>query len=392
MPAVLNLPSLLPLTRAGLALGLLMVQGPALSAQDLQRTLVTQLGAAESTPTDQLFELGHQLLDSAPENTDTFRNALIAALEGQSEKARLAGAVALKALKPDATYAKDLLKLIEPLATSSDDGVRALSMALCADPASFQRFTLPDVRKLVETNCKDELVPPLVRIEAALALWRIGNEADMQTAKSTLELFLRSSDRELQVRGALALADLNVEGGKAWSILREIEDEPTDFGRRAKLFLQREEERREFAHNLSRLAERLHGAATPETTDNNYRLLDELKSRIRFNHVRGAEVTDQELLEYAAKGMLMGLDPHSTFFTSDEYKRFFFDLDREYGGIGAFVNFDQDDDFSIVRPIYSGPAYTAGLLSGDKILEVDGWETRDHTSDEIISRLKGKPG
>ena len=149
MPAVLNLPSLLPLTRAGLALGLLMVQGPALSAQDLQRTLVTQLGAAESTPTDQLFELGHQLLDSAPENTDTFRNALIAALEGQSEKARLAGAVALKALKPDATYAKDLLKLIEPLATSSDDGVRALSMALCADPASFQRFTLPESRFMI---------------------------------------------------------------------------------------------------------------------------------------------------------------------------------------------------------------------------------------------------
>jgi carboxyl-terminal processing protease len=89
--------------------------------------------------------------------------------------------------------------------------------------------------------------------------------------------------------------------------------------------------------------------------------------------------------------VVAGLDPHSTFFTSDDYKRFFFELNREYGGIGAFVNFDQDNDFSIVRPIYSGPAYEAGLRSGDKILEVDGWETAGHTSDEIVLRLKGRP-
>ena len=89
--------------------------------------------------------------------------------------------------------------------------------------------------------------------------------------------------------------------------------------------------------------------------------------------------------------MLRALDRHSAFFTSDEFKRFFFDLNREYGGIGAFVNFDQDDVFSIVRPIYSGPGLRAGLRSGDKILKVDGWETGRHTSDEIISRLKGAP-
>jgi C-terminal processing protease CtpA/Prc len=44
-----------------------------------------------------------------------------------------------------------------------------------------------------------------------------------------------------------------------------------------------------------------------------------------------------------------------------------------------------------VRPIYSGPAYEVGLRSGDKVLEVDGWETTGHTSDEIVLRLKGRP-
>src|SRR5690606_17990248 len=113
--------------------------------------------------------------------------------------------------------------------------------------------------------------------------------------------------------------------------------------------------------------------------------------QVQALHPQGLDVSDQSLIERAAKGMLSALDRHTDYFTSDEYQRFFFDLNRDYGGIGAFVNFDQDDDFSIVRPIYSGPAYRAGLKTGDKILAIDGWETRDHTSDEIIARLKGKP-
>ena len=392
MPVVQNCHSIFS-TLVKLTLAFALAGGASLTAQDLQRTLLTQLAAAESTPTEQIFELGNRLLDSAPENDDTFRNALLEVVVDLPEKAKLAAAVAIKALKTDATYGVDLIGLLEPLAGSADAGIRGMALALCGDGTEFNTRVLPDVRKLVEKNCKDELVPPLVRIEAALALWRIGSNDQRGLAKTTLEQFLRSSDRELQVRGSLALADLNVEGGKAWSILREIRDEPTDFGRRAGLFLQREEERREFERNLARLAERVHGGGGgPQLEASDYKLLDELKSRIRFMHVRGGEVTDQELLEYAAKGMLMGLDPHSTFFTSEEYKKFFFDLDREYGGIGAFVNFDQDGDFSIVRPIYSGPAYHAGLLSGDKILEVDGWETGGHTSDEIIKNLKGRPG
>ncbi|MCR9246997.1 MAG: S41 family peptidase [bacterium] len=383
------------LTRPAPALGLLLAGAlltarPA-SAQDLERVLRTQLGAADGAPVEQLFEVGNQLLDEAPESDDAFRNALVTAVEGTGEKARLAAAVALKGLKEDATYGRDLLALLEPLSGSEDEGIRAMAIALCGDRAAFNTRVLPDVRELVEKNCKDELVPPLVRIEASLALWGIGSNGQRAVAKTTLEQFLRSSDRDLVVRGALALAQMNVESGKAWSVLREIKDEPTTYGRQARLFLQRAEMRREFDRDLARLAEKLHGQPDGGG-DTDYRLLDELRSRIRFTHVRGGDLSDQELLEFAAKGMLQGLDRHSTFFTGDEYKKFFFDLDREYGGIGAFVNFDQDDDFSIVRPIYSGPAYRAGLRSGDKILEVDGWETSGHTSDEIIRRLKGRPG
>jgi len=51
-----------------------------------------------------------------------------------------------------------------------------------------------------------------------------------------------------------------------------------------------------------------------------------------------------------------------------------------------------DGFFTIVRPIYSGPAFEVGLRTGDRILSVEGWTTVEQPNDEIIRRLKGPPG
>ncbi len=365
-------------------------------AQDLDRQLQALASEAESAPIARLFELGDQAGELVPDNNpDRFRDAIlrVAGRGAVSDRARLFAALSLRQARPDATYGKDLLTLLEPVAASTDDGLRAAALATLGDERLFNARLLPDVRKVVLRSCKDDLVAPTVRIEAAIALWQVGSAEERALAKTTLEEFLQSSDRELRQRGALALAALNIEGGPAWTVLREMQHEPTDLGRRARLYLQREEERRQFEQMVAKLVERNAGAGAAADTGDKalYRVLDELRIRIRGQHIQGSSFTDDDLIEFAAKGMLAGTDPHSTYFTSDEFKKFFFELNREYGGIGAFVNFDQDGDFSIVRPIYSGPAYKAGLKSGDKILEVDGWETAGHTTDEIIARLKGRP-
>ncbi len=375
-----------------LSVGCLWVAGATSSAtaQDLAGQVATFLQQAASAPMAQVFELGAGLADLAPdENLDGFRDVLGRATKDVPPKARLCAAIALRDVKADTTYGRDLLDLVKPLVMADDDAISAAAMTLLGDERYFNNRILPDVQKLVDERAKDEQVPPLVRIEAALALWRIGgNQAQMASAKRVLEEFLRSEDRDLRQRGALALAETGVDSGPAWSVLLEIRDQPTDAGRQARLYVQRAQQRREFEQMVARLVE-----ANPLGTSkpDDYALLTELRRRVRAAHVRGSEVTDEELLEYAAKGMLSGLDQHSTYFTSEEFQKFFFDLNREYGGIGAFVNFDQDGDFSIVRPIYSGPAYRAGFRSGDKILEVDGWETAGHTSEEITARLKGRP-
>jgi C-terminal peptidase prc len=375
-----------------LSVGCLWVAGATSSAtaQDLAGQVATFLQQAAGAPLAQVFELGAGLADLAPdENLDSFRDALGRATKDVPPKARLCAAIALRDVKADTTYGRDLLDLVKPLVKADDEAVSAAAITLLGDERYFNNRILGDVQKLVDERAKDEQVPPLVRIEAALALWRIGgNQAQMASAKRVLEEFLRSGDRELRQRGALALAETGVDSGPAWSVLLEIRDQPTDAGRQARLYVQRAQQRREFEQMVARLVE-----ANPVGTSkpDDYALLTELRRRVRAAHLRGSEVTDEELLEYAAKGMLSGLDQHSTYFTSEEYQKFFFDLNREYGGIGAFVNFDQDGDFSIVRPIYSGPAYRAGFRSGDKILEVDGWETSGHSTEEIIARLKGRP-
>lgn len=127
------------------------------------------------------------------------------------------------------------------------------------------------------------------------------------------------------------------------------------------------------------------------TSEDDLRLLAEVVAMVERLHMEGDRFTREELVAAAANGVLSRMDPHSTFFPGDEYAEFMFDMNPEYGGIGAYVN-TRNGVFSIVRPIYSGPAYRAGLLSGDQILSVDGWSTLEQTNDDIIKRMKGQPG
>jgi len=360
-------------------------------AQELKAQVAAVLAQAEAAEASDIYRLADELADVAPDrNLDGYLTAIMAtAGSSENHRQRLCAALALSQLKEDATFGKTLLALCEPVAMAGKEFERSAALSLLGEERLFNIRILPDVRKIVLEQCENELVQPKVRIEAALSLWKIGSNRQLEIAKNVLEQFLQSSDRDLQERGALALAEINTEGGRAWQILREIRDQPTDAGRRAAMFLKQEEQRREWEAQLRAVIKSRGPGAEPDESE--YAVLDELRRRIRVQHIRGSDITNEEMVQYAAKGMLQGLDPHSTFFTSQEFQRFYFDLNREYGGIGAFVNFDQDNDFSIVRPIYSGPAYEAGLRSGDKILEVDGWETSGHTTEEIIKRLKGRP-
>ncbi len=363
--------------------------------QNVDEKIVLELRKVEAGPLERAFAGGLALLDGLPEvQDDTIARGLVQAAEKIGFKGKLAAATALRELDPGDVYGSDLLAILKPVSETDDTEAQIAALEMLGDERRFNIRVMPDVRDLLRERAKSELVAPRVRLTAAKALWEVGTNEDRELSRDTLEQFLRSADRKLQIAGALALAATNSEPtGAAWDLLREVAQEPTPEGQQAQLFVKLDQQRREFESFVAQVHKKqLESGDSAPTDANEFRVLTELMRRIQAQHVRGESFTDEELLEFAAKGMMSGLDRHSTFFSSDEFQRFFFDLNREYGGIGAFVNFDQDGDFSIVRPIYSGPAYGAGLRSGDKILAVDGWETNGHTDQEIIKRLKGKPG
>ena len=89
--------------------------------------------------------------------------------------------------------------------------------------------------------------------------------------------------------------------------------------------------------------------------------------------------------------MLGALDQHTMYFSAEERASWDSSLDPTYGGIGAYVTFDEQEIFTISRPIFGGPAYRNDLRPDDKILRVDGWETAGQPLEEIVKRLKGRP-
>jgi len=92
---------------------------------------------------------------------------------------------------------------------------------------------------------------------------------------------------------------------------------------------------------------------------------------IQANYVELEKTERERLVLDAIRGMLRGLDEHSVFMDTTESKEFTQVLDGNYPGIGAQVAKRPGQPIEILRPIYGGPAYRGGILSGDRVLRVD---------------------
>ena len=103
------------------------------------------------------------------------------------------------------------------------------------------------------------------------------------------------------------------------------------------------------------------------------------------------DVKDEDLINGAIKGMFDTLDPHSTYFTSEEYNEFMNDLSGEIVGIGVQIE-KKDDGITVVAPIEGTPAFKAGLKTGDRIVSVDDTDITGYTADKAATLIRGKKG
>lgn len=103
------------------------------------------------------------------------------------------------------------------------------------------------------------------------------------------------------------------------------------------------------------------------------------------------EKEDTALIYSAIKGMVDSLDPFSQFLTSKDYERVKSDTEGEFGGIG--IRIEVKDNWPIVvTPLPDTPAFKAKIYPGDRIIKIEGESTENKTSEEIVDKLRGKPG
>ncbi len=126
-----------------------------------------------------------------------------------------------------------------------------------------------------------------------------------------------------------------------------------------------------------------------------------------FQYVLGNfvdEVSADELFEGAMTGLFNSLgDPHSTYLSKSQLLDLTDTTEGEFGGLGIhiqkqIVGLDSETKskelpyVKIISPIHGTPAYKIGLKSGDYITQIEDESTIDLTSDDVLDRLRGKPG
>ena len=116
--------------------------------------------------------------------------------------------------------------------------------------------------------------------------------------------------------------------------------------------------------------------------------------QIDQNYVK--DVDRRKLVEAAVRGMLDELDPYSNYISPEDVTQFTEDIKQEFGGIGIQVR-EENNRLTVSTPLPGSPAYEAGVLAGDIIVEIEGRPVADFPKgrrmlDTAVKLLKGKPG
>ncbi len=121
--------------------------------------------------------------------------------------------------------------------------------------------------------------------------------------------------------------------------------------------------------------------------------LEEIRRYVAvFNAVKDAyvePVEDSRLMQSAIRGLLLDLDPHSTYFESRDAAAFDEQASGAYNGIGLELMQQPDNSLRVIAPIDGTPADRAGIKSGDLIIAIDGAPI---SSKDGMEPLRGDPG
>ena len=119
--------------------------------------------------------------------------------------------------------------------------------------------------------------------------------------------------------------------------------------------------------------------------------LDIFSSLYKELNIYYVDETDSgDLMKTAIDAMLESLDPYTTYIPESEKEDFEFMTTGQYGGIGAVIT--KKGDWVYVSEPYEGfPADKAGLIAGDKFVEIAGKSVEGKSTEDVSKVLKGEP-
>ena len=103
------------------------------------------------------------------------------------------------------------------------------------------------------------------------------------------------------------------------------------------------------------------------------------------------EIDDETLFNNAIRGLIEGLDPHSSYLEPVDQSKVSESTMGKFGGLGIVIG-TKGDYIEVVSPIDDTPAYRAGLKAGDIILQIGDQNVSQINLEEGVKLMRGAPG
>ncbi|MFC1491650.1 S41 family peptidase [Nitrospinota bacterium] len=130
-------------------------------------------------------------------------------------------------------------------------------------------------------------------------------------------------------------------------------------------------------------------AAREISTYPELRTFTEVLSLVESSYVN--EIEGKKLIRGAIRGMLRTLDPHTSYMSPEFYREMQVETSGRFGGLGIEITI-RDSILTVVTPIEDTPAYRAGIKAGDRIVQIEGKNTKEMNLQKAVSQLRGEPG
>ncbi len=143
------------------------------------------------------------------------------------------------------------------------------------------------------------------------------------------------------------------------------------------------------------------GASAPEGVDLSpvwkaWQIIDEKFVPAAVASTTPIATSTKEIAEDRVWGMIQGLagslnDPYTYFLPPVENKQFAEDISGVFEGVGMEIAI-RDELLTVVSPLKGSPAAAAGIQSGDRVLKIDGADTRGLNVEEAVKKIRGPKG